>query len=211
MEKYKVKDISQWNRKEHYEFFKSFEEPFFGIIAEVDCTKAYQYCKEQQRKFFWHYLHLSLAAMNELEVFRYRIVDDELRCYDAIHGSSTIMREDRTFGFSHLPYAEDFESFETDALVEVERIKASSSLMPLNFYHNVVHYSAIPWLKFTSLSHARKYSIADSCPKVSFAKAEQVNGKLMMPVSIHVHHALVDGIDVGDWFALFQQKLDASI
>jgi len=34
-------DIANWNRKEHFEFFRKFEEPFFGLTATVDWTKAY--------------------------------------------------------------------------------------------------------------------------------------------------------------------------
>jgi chloramphenicol O-acetyltransferase type A len=30
----------------------------------------------------------------------------------------------------------------------------------------VIHFSAIPWLDFTSLSHARSYTFPDSCPKI---------------------------------------------
>lgn len=33
-------NIANWNRKDHYHFFKDFEEPFFGITVNIDCTKA---------------------------------------------------------------------------------------------------------------------------------------------------------------------------
>jgi chloramphenicol O-acetyltransferase type A len=33
-------DVENWNRKEHFLFFKQFEEPFFGATV-IDCTKAY--------------------------------------------------------------------------------------------------------------------------------------------------------------------------
>ena len=31
-------DLSTWNRKEHFEFFCTFEEPFFGITTQIDMT-----------------------------------------------------------------------------------------------------------------------------------------------------------------------------
>jgi len=34
-------DISSWNRKDHFAFFKQFEEPFFGVTVPIDCTTAY--------------------------------------------------------------------------------------------------------------------------------------------------------------------------
>jgi chloramphenicol O-acetyltransferase type A len=35
----------------------------------------------------------------------------------------------------------------------------------------------------------------------------EVNGRKQMPVSIHVHHALMDGFHVGQYIDLYQQLL----
>jgi chloramphenicol O-acetyltransferase type A len=69
--------------------------------------------------------------------------------------------------------------------------------MPAISGENLIHYSAIPWLDFTSISHARSFSFPDSCPKISFGKMTEIDGQKSMSVSIHVHHALVDGYHVG--------------
>jgi hypothetical protein len=64
--------------------------------------------------------------------------------------------------------------------------------LPALLRHNVIHFSAIPWLNFTSLSHARSYT--DSCPKISFGKMMTTDdGTKTMAMSIHVHHGLIDG------------------
>ena len=44
-------DISNWNRKEHFEFFSAFDEPFFGITTPIDCTIAMKKAKEIQIPF----------------------------------------------------------------------------------------------------------------------------------------------------------------
>lgn len=38
----KIIDIATWNRREHYEHFSAFDDPFFGVTVNVDCTRAYQ-------------------------------------------------------------------------------------------------------------------------------------------------------------------------
>ena len=48
-------DISNWKREAHYHFFKDFEEPFFGININVDCTKAYEISKAYGYSFFLYY------------------------------------------------------------------------------------------------------------------------------------------------------------
>jgi chloramphenicol O-acetyltransferase type A len=73
----------------------------------------------------------------------------------------------------------------------------------------VIHFSAIPWLDFTSLSHARSYTFPDSCPKISFGKMKiNENGKRTMPMSIHVHHGLVDGLHLGQFVDYFQEIMN---
>lgn len=66
-------DIDTWERKDHYQFFKQFEEPFFGVCVQVDVTRAYLKAKEQGGSFFLYYLYQSLVAANSIESFRYRI------------------------------------------------------------------------------------------------------------------------------------------
>ena len=40
-------NIDNWNRKNHYHFFSQFDEPFFGVTVNVDCTKAYELSKKK--------------------------------------------------------------------------------------------------------------------------------------------------------------------
>ena len=50
-------DITSWNRKEHFEFFSTFEEPFFSITTPIDMTIAYEKAKVKQIPFFVYYLN----------------------------------------------------------------------------------------------------------------------------------------------------------
>ncbi len=203
-------DIENWPRKEHFLFFKQFEEPFFGLTVEIDCTKAYATAKELGTSFFVFYLHKTLVAVNTIESFRYRINDDAIYIYDTVDVSATIMREDNTFGFSLIEYSPDFEVFASNALNEIERIKNNSGLFTREFPNdNLIHFSAIPWINFSSLSHARSYTFPDSCPKISFGKMMVAdNGKKTMSMSIHVHHGLMDGFHVGQFVDYFQKLMN---
>jgi chloramphenicol O-acetyltransferase type A len=74
---------------------------------------------------------------------------------------------------------------------------------------NLIRYSALPWLDFTSLSHARDMAKEDSAPRITFGKMTEADGRRTMPVSIHVHHALADGLHVAQFVEQFQRLLDA--
>lgn len=204
-------DLKTWPRKEHFEFFSKFEEPFFGLVANIDCTKAYETSKKKGISFFLYYLHKTLAAVNAVENFRYRISDGEIYIYDRIDSSATLTREDNTFGFSLIEYDPDFEIFQDKTLQEIERVRNTPGLFTRSFeVDNLIHFSAIPWVDFTSLSHARSFTFPDSCPKISIGKMIlQDNGTRTMAVSVHVHHGLMDGFHVGEFMNKFQEFMDS--
>jgi chloramphenicol O-acetyltransferase type A len=203
-------DLENWNRKEHFRHFKQMEEPFFGATVEIDCTKAYQTAKSLKTSFFIFYLHKTLVAVNAIENFKYRIAEDKIYLNDRIDASATIGREDGTFGFSLIEYHPDFRVFEQNALTEIERIQNTTGLFTRSFDDdNLIHFSAIPWLNFTSLSHARSYTFPDSCPKISFGKMiTSETGNRTIAMSVHVHHGLMDGLHLGQFVDHFQKIMN---
>jgi chloramphenicol O-acetyltransferase type A len=201
-------DIETWNRKEHFLFFNQMEEPFFGITTSIDCTKAYQKANELGVSFFTYYLHKTLVAVNSIENFRYRIKDNEVFIYDRIDASATILREDKTFGFSLIEFDEDLTKFKEITLNEITRIQSTTGLFTREYPENLIHFSALPWVNFTSFSHARSFTWPDSCPKISFGKMVENNGKKTMSMSVHVHHGLIDGYHVGEFIALFEKLMN---
>jgi len=204
-------DLENWNRKEHFEHFSRMEEPFFGVTVEIDCTKAYETAKELKASFFIFYLHKTLTAVNSVENFKYRISEGKIYINDRIDASATIGRADGTFGFSLIEYNPDFKIFEKNALAEIERIQNTTGLFTRSFDDdNLIHFSAIPWLNFTSISHARSYTFPDSCPKISFGKMiVSESGKRTIAMSVHVHHGLMDGLHVGQFVDSFQEAMNS--
>jgi chloramphenicol O-acetyltransferase type A len=206
----KIIQMENWKRKEHFEFFSQFDEPFFGVVAHVDCSIAYDYAKEKGISFFAYYLFQSLQAVNTVEEFKYRIYENQVVLYDKINASSTIGRSDGTFGFGFIEYSRDFKAFNNALEADKERIQSFSGLGLNENVRRVdtVHYTSIPWFHLTGLSHARNYSAKDSVPKISFGKAQKEKDRLMMPVSINCHHGLMDGLHVARYLEIFQTFLN---
>ncbi|MES2416906.1 MAG: chloramphenicol acetyltransferase [Bacteroidota bacterium] len=201
-------NLENWARKDHFNFFNQFEEPFFGVVVTIDCTIAYRKCKKEGNSFFLYYLYQSLAAANAIEAFKLRIDEGQIYIYDQVDAAATVNRPDGTFGFSYLNYFSDFNVFETEAKKEITRVQKDKGLIPAGSGDNVIHFSAIPWLNFTSLSHARRFSFKDSCPKISFGKMTAISNQKSMPVSIHVNHALMDGYHVSLFVEEFQNRMN---
>jgi chloramphenicol O-acetyltransferase type A len=204
-------DLTQWPRREHFAFFSTFDEPFFGLTANVDCTQAYAEAKRQGVPFFLYYLYHSLQAAQEVEEFRYRIEGDQVVCYDRVHASATIGRPDHTFGFSFIELHDSLPDFVAAANREIEAVQQSTGLRlsDSTARPDVLHCSAVPWVRFTALSHARSFRHADSCPKISYGQVYLEGATRLLPISVHIHHGLADGYHVGLFLEAFQRRLNA--
>ncbi len=199
-------DQTTWKRKEHFDFFRQFDNPFYGITSVVDATVCYETANSRKESFFIHYLYCVTRAINEVEELRYRIEGNEVVCYDKIHVSSTIGREDGTFGFSFIPYDSSFERFRDLALAEIKKVKQDSGLClsETTERKDTIHFSPIPWVNFTALQHPMNYQTEDSVPKICVGKFSLKKGRKMLPVSIHAHHGLSDGYHAGRFFDRLQ-------
>jgi chloramphenicol O-acetyltransferase type A len=200
--------LDTWERRIVYNFFKDFEEPYHGVCVRVDCTAAYHHAKQHGLSVFLTLMHRSLVAAQKVEQLRTGVEDDRLWLYDHLNGGSAVGRPNGTIGFGHYPFHENLEDFVTEASAEIQRVRERTDLdrSPGN---NLIRYSVLPWFDFTSISHARRFSHPDSAPKITFGKITEAAGRRSIPVSIHVHHGLADGLHVAQYLDHFQACLDA--
>jgi chloramphenicol O-acetyltransferase type A len=201
-------DLETWERRAAYEFFSGFSEPYHGVCLRVDCTEAFHYAKSHRYSVFLTLLHRSLVAANRVENLKTRIVDEEVWRYQQIHGGSAVGRPNGTIGFGYYPFRADLEAFVREASLEVERVKSRDDL-ERHPGQDLIRYSVLPWLDFTSISHARDFVRRDSAPHITFGKISELHGRSTMPVSIHLHHGLADGLHVAQFVELFEKYLAA--
>ncbi|MDD6210586.1 MAG: chloramphenicol acetyltransferase [Bacteroidales bacterium] len=193
-------DLEHWNRKEHFKFFSSFDDPFFGITTLVDFTDIYKRSKEEKKSFFLYSVHYLLKCVNETKAFKLRIENEQVVLYDFIHVSLTIGREDGTFGFVFFEYDANLDVFIQNAEKEIERVKNGNGL---SFSENtgrpdLIRYSALPWFAFSEMKHAVSFGKGDSVPRISTGKLVQEDEKYLLPISILAHHALMDGRNMAE-------------
>jgi chloramphenicol O-acetyltransferase type A len=117
-----------------------------------------------------------------------------------------VAREDKSFGFSFFEYDEDVNKFLSNAKADIERVKSSTGLAlnPAGRRPDTIHYSPMPWVKFTSIEHPLMLGGSLGVPKINFGKAEARDSKLFMPFSIHLHHGFADGYHIGEFIEKFQ-------
>lgn len=203
----KAIDLDTWARREHFRLFRDFQTPHFSITATVDVSACYAASRGAGGSFTLAVLFAAMRAANAVEAFRLRIRGDEVWRHDAVGIGCTVMRPDRTFGFSYFAYETSFARFAAEGKIEMERARTSTTLADEREADDAtLHATVLPWIRFTSFTNAMRRE--DSVPKLTFGKRSAEGGALTLPVCVEVHHALVDGLDVGEFFEQLQDRLN---
>ena len=79
----KYLNIEQWNRKEHFHFFSTMDQPFFGLVAEVECGGAMQNCKRNGATFFI-YLALGVWLLQSVKLLTNQHLPERLGAMFAV-------------------------------------------------------------------------------------------------------------------------------
>ncbi len=147
---FKEVDVENWNRKTTFEFFKDYEDPFFNITTKLDVTNLYLFCKENNLSFSLANLFYSLQTANEIREFRLRLKDKKLVECSKIHATQTILSDDETFSFCYFELKENVFEFNEAGKNAVEKYKRLKTFDVETERIDLIYYSVIPWVSFTS-------------------------------------------------------------
>lgn len=204
----KYLDVTTWSRRDLFEFFLSYDNPYFNICTRLDITDLLAFLRlrpDLSVSLAYHYFALRVA--NEIEPFRYRLRQGKVIIHEVVHGGTTVLLPSESFTFAYFDYQEDFEKFMLDAQRSVSEALAGNSFAP-TANDDTIYFTALPWVSFTSFAHARKRIPEDSVPRIAFGKFAQENARTFLPFSVEVHHALMDGLHVGRYLNRLQEVLD---
>jgi len=201
-------DLANWARRDVFEFFRGFDKPYFNICTRLDVTNLVELVRGRSDlgvSLAYHYFSLRVA--NEMEPFRYRLREGKVLIHEVIHGGITLLLPNDSIVFAYFDYEEDFRKFFSGARRAVEETRSGDrSFSPLADDARI-HFTTLPWLSFTSFSHARNWGREDSVPKIAFGKFTLENDRVFLPFSIEVHHALMDGVHVGRYVMRLEEML----
>ena len=201
-------ELDSWKRKEHYELFKGLDYPHFSICANVDISQIYPFIKKLKLSFFKTILFAITQSANSVKELRYRIQGEKIVEYSKVNPSFTILTEDDLFSFCTVEYVENFKEFIINTSKEINNIQKNPSLRNKLSCDNILYITSIPWISFTNITHTINMHPVDSIPRITWGKFFEDNRKLKLPLSIQVHHALVDAIHVANFFKSFQKLVN---
>ena len=204
-------DVTNWARRDLFEFFRSYNNPYFNICTRLDITNLLVHLRKGQHVSISLALHyVALRAANEVEPFKYRLKDGKVIVHEIIHGGTIVLQPNESFNFAYFDYQQDFHKFITAAQQSVDEASRDNKPLTADSSENRIHFTVLPWLSFTSFAHARNLGTEESIPKIAFGKFFEENGRTLLPFSVEVHHALMDGLHVGRYVARVQEIIDTA-
>jgi len=205
-------DLTSWSRRAAFEHFRGFEQPFFGVCTRLDVAPLKAAAAATgigSLALAYHFVALRLANLHG--PFRYRLEDpgQRVRVHTVVHGSTTVLRADDSFGFAHLHHTvswADFCAQAAPALRAAAQPQAPFDAEPAAT--DLVYFTTLPWVHFSSFEHAQRMGDkADSVPRIAFGRLLADGPQLWLPLAVHVHHALMDGLHAGR----FVQDFEAAV
>lgn len=198
-----------WEREEHFLFFNSFTQPFFNVHTEIDITNLYHYAKWEGLSIFLAYLHGATKGIRATENFLLRLEGDAVVRYEAVDISTTVLKDNKTISFVHLPYHKDLHTFCREGSMIIAEVKASDKLFHGYNGPDLVHATTLPWFEFYGMEHAHQGSSSDAIPKLAFGRLKWKSRKAILPVSVQVHHALADGYHIHQFLEIMKANINA--
>ena len=206
----KYLDIETWHRRELFHFFIDYKNPYFNVCTKLDVTELLAMVRDRANAKVSSAIHyFGLRAANETEPFRYRLQEGKIIVYDVINGGTTVLLPNESFAYAYFDFDLDFEKFVTGMNKAVDEIRNDDGPLKPTMRDDVIYHTTLPWISFTSFAHARTPGRGDSIPRFVFGKFSKEGERVMMPFSVEVHHALMDGLHVGRFLARFEEALAA--
>jgi len=201
-------NMETWPRVEHFKMYSGFDQPYFSMCANVDVSALTPLLKLHQISFTVGVVFVLSKVANGILEFRTRIRGERVIEHDVVHPSITLLTPDETFSFCTLSYEDDFASFAAHAAKEMDSIRQNPTIQDEPGQDDLLFLTSIPWVSFTSFMHPVPLDSPDSFPRFAWGKCFDEGGVRKMPLSVQVHHALMDGLHVGRFYQQMQATLN---
>ena len=200
-------DLDAYPRRNHFNHFCAMAYPYAGVTVDVDVTDLLSLCREKGDSFYLMVLHAVALAADEVPEFRRRIDHGGIVEYDECPTSHIELKPDGTYAYCtlrhHMPLAEYLAQAESARTAARE----GGSIEEEDDVQSMYFISTLPWLHYTQLIQPVACG-EESNPRITWGKYQANDkGRMMMPLSVLVHHALADGIHIAKFYEAFNQQM----
>ena len=208
---YKVIDQETYYRKGVFRHFTEDCKCSTSMTTRIDVTDLVASSKAGGTKFYINFLYLLAKVLNSRDDYKmaYLWQTKELICYDVINPIQYVFHEDtETCSPVYTTYYEDYEAFYKNALNDIESAKKTREYgLDAAKHPNWFDASYISWVSYDSLNIELPDGYLYFLPIVNWGKYREENGRLMMPITVRINHAVADGFLIANVFRLLDKEI----
>lgn len=210
----KYLDLNNWPRISQFEFFRSFQQPFFDVCARADVTGLLQRTRQNQESLFANMLYEAMSAVNEVPELRQRIRGDQVVEHAQVHPNFTVLNQNSVVNFCTADFQSDRAAFAAEISRRSAAIQRLDALQIKDdaIRDDLIFVTSLPWLDFQSISHPFAGNspdsgrFGDSVPRLAWGKIVENDGRASVSVQITVHHSLADGLHASRFFEALDKR-----
>ena len=200
-------DMETYPRREHFNHFYGMAYPYAGVTVDVDVTDLLALCREKGYSFYLMVLHAVALAADGVDEFRRRIDRGGIVEYEQCPTSHVELKPDGTYAYCtlhhHMPLTEYLQKAEAARAAA----RTNGSIEEEAEVQSMYFISTLPWLHYTQLIQPVACG-EESNPRFTWGKYQpDAAGRMMMPLSVLVHHALADGLHIAKFYEAFDRQV----
>ena len=211
MANYKIIDKDKYYRKGVFKHFTEDCKCSTSITSRIDVTELVEYSKKTNTKFNVNFLYLLSKVLNSRDDYKmgYLWQTDELICYDVIHPTHYVFHNDsETCTPVYSVYDENYEIFYKNVVDDIEEAKQTREYgLDAANHQNWFDASYISWLSYDSLNIELPDGYLYFSPIINWGRYREENGRLLMPLTVRLNHAIADGYLVANVFRLLEIEM----
>ncbi|ANC07756.1 MULTISPECIES: type A chloramphenicol O-acetyltransferase [Bacillus cereus group] len=205
--KFHVIDREDWNREQHFEHYLKLK-CTFSMTVNVDITMLLGEVYQKRIKFYPVFIYLISRVVNNHKKFRTCFNDEGVLGYweEMIPSYTIFHKDDKSFSSIWTDYSSDFRTFYKKYEDDMRYYASVHGLFTKeNIPPNVFPISSIPWTSFTGFNLNINNDENFLLPIITCGKYFNEGNKVMLPVSLQVHHSVCDGYDASKFIEDLQQ------
>ena len=205
-------DLDKYYRKGAYRHFSQDCKCSVSMTARVDVTRLADVSKETGTKFYINFLYLLCKTLNSRDDYKmvYDWKDGELYCYDKINPTQYVFHDDtETCTPVYTAYYEQYDKFYEECLADIENAKKTRSYnLDMANHPNWFDASYLPWTSYDSMNVELPDGHLYFQPIVNWGRYREENGRLTMPLTIRLNHAVADGYLIATAYKILEKEIE---
>ena len=187
---YKKVDIDSWEHGHLYKLYTTDLKLTMDLTVELDVTRVVEYSRSRGMKFYPIMIWLVSKIMNSHEEYTY----------------TDFNTENKHFSKFVTEYSDDLDEFYARSMADREKYKDYYGFVP-NQPKNFFDITCLPWVSYKHLNINVYGDGLSLFPVVMWGKWEERGGRLVMPVTLKLHHATGDGYHLSRFFLELEEMI----